>query len=91
MGADVMYSGLVGDRREDVRHIFKSCFPSRLPLWIRDVGSDPPPQPDTRGVPRSGHPPVYGKAAPEAAQRYMGVPAHLRGSGGDSTGGCLLI
>ena len=88
MGADTAGSGVVGGRHEDVRHIFQSGHPSRPPLRIIDVGSDPPSLSVTGGLPQSGCLPYYRQAAPSAARQQIGVPIHRRGYGGGGTGTC---
>ena len=50
MGLDVTDYGAVGVRNKEVRNIFQSGHLSHSPVWIIDMGSEPPHLLGTGGV-----------------------------------------
>ena len=53
---------------------FQDGPPGSPPLWLRDVGGDPPRQQDAGGLPPQGGRPADGQAALEVSRWRLGVP-----------------
>ena len=73
---DVTDSGAGGERHEDVCYIFQIDRPRYNPIWIRDVGSDPPILMGTGGNIQSVRLPDDEKASLAEAQRNLVITSH---------------